>query len=50
MAKYKVITPSGFFYVDSIIDAREYKRLYGYPFYIVQDGQKTPPKRSELVK
>jgi hypothetical protein len=47
MAKYKVITPAGSFIVNSIIDAREYKRLYGYPFYIVADP---PPEPCELVK
>lgn len=32
MKKFKVITLAGNIYTDSITEAQEYKKLYGYPY------------------
>lgn len=30
--RFNVVTPAGYIPTDSILEAQEYKRLYGYPY------------------
>lgn len=35
-AMYKVITPAGTLIVQTIEEAKEYKRMYGYPYVKIE--------------
>lgn len=47
MEKYKIITPVGNLFTDSLEKAEEYKRLYGYPYVTTKKLSKRDNKKGD---